>query len=85
MTTVWGESRLGWCPGDGNRSNTIQAESVSQYAWKTSVVSEPEFKSWPARLVRLFRRSREIWKQRAGQAAGVEGTSHHRPGSLRKP
>ena len=38
---------------------------MSQYAWKTSVVSEPEFKSSPARLVRLFRRSRDIWKQRA--------------------
>ena len=43
----------------------IQAESVSQYAWETSVVSEPEFKSSPTRLVRLFRRSRDIWKQRA--------------------
>jgi hypothetical protein len=38
---------------------------VSQYAWETSVVSEPEFKSAPARLVRLFRRSRDIWKPRA--------------------
>jgi hypothetical protein len=38
---------------------------VSQYAWETSVVSGPEFKSSPARLVRLFRRSRDIWKQRA--------------------
>ena len=38
---------------------------MSQYAWETSVVSEPEFKSSPARLVRLFRRSRDIWKQRA--------------------
>jgi hypothetical protein len=38
---------------------------VSQYAWETSVVSEPEFKSSPTRLVRLFRRSRDIWKQRA--------------------
>ena len=28
-------------------------------------MSEPEFKSSPARLVRLFRRSRDIWKQRA--------------------
>jgi len=38
---------------------------VSPYAWETSVVFAPEFKSSPARLVRLFRRSRDLWKQRA--------------------
>jgi hypothetical protein len=38
---------------------------VSPYAWETSVVLAPEFKSSPARLVRLFRRSRDLWKQRA--------------------
>ena len=38
---------------------------MSQYAWETSVVSEPKFKSSRSRLVRLFRRSRDIWKQRA--------------------
>lgn len=38
---------------------------MSPYAWETSVVLAPEFKSSPARLVRLFRRSRDLWKQRA--------------------
>ena len=38
---------------------------MSQYAWETSVVSEPEFKSSPARLVRLFRRGRDLWRRRA--------------------
>ena len=38
---------------------------MSSYAWESSVVSEPEFKSSPARLVRLFHRSRDIWKRRA--------------------
>jgi arginyl-tRNA--protein-N-Asp/Glu arginylyltransferase len=28
-------------------------------------MSDPEFKSPPARLARLFRRSRDTWKQRA--------------------
>ena len=38
---------------------------MSPYAWETSVVLAPEFKSSPARLVRLFRRSRDLWRQRA--------------------
>jgi hypothetical protein len=38
---------------------------VSRYAWETSVMSEPEFKSSPARLSRLFRHSRDNWRQRA--------------------
>ena len=38
---------------------------MSRYAWETSVMSEPEFKSSAARLARLFRHSRDIWKQRA--------------------
>jgi len=38
---------------------------VSPCAWETSVVLGPEFKSSPARLARLFRRSRDTWKKRA--------------------
>jgi len=32
---------------------------------------EPEFKSSPARLVRLFRRSRDTWKERAAAKQGA--------------
>ncbi len=38
---------------------------MSPCAWETSVVLGPEFKSSPARLARLFRRSRDTWKERA--------------------
>ena len=38
---------------------------MSRYAWETSVMSEPEFESSPARLSRLFRYSRDNWRQRA--------------------
>jgi hypothetical protein len=40
---------------------------VSLFAWETSIVFGPEYKSSPARLVRLFRSSRDRWKQRAAE------------------